>query len=97
MGNFLLNARYLLAPVLIIVAGAGVLIGGIMAWLGVALLFVGLLVDIATKFETTGVGVDENGDTEGHVDEYETKYEERFHMELDMSQDESAPSTIRKR
>ena len=65
MGNFLLNARYLLAPVLIIVAGAGVLIGGIMAWLGVALLFVGLLVDIATKFETTGVGVDENGDTRG--------------------------------
>ena len=48
MGNTLLNLRYLLAPVLIIVAGAGVLIGGVMAWLGVVLLFVGLLVDIAT-------------------------------------------------
>ena len=56
IGNILLNVRYLLAPVLIIVAGAGVLIGGIMSWLGVVLLFVGLLVDIATKFESTGVG-----------------------------------------
>ena len=65
MGNLLLNIRYLLAPVLIIVAGAGVLIGGIMAWLGVVVLFVGLLVDIATKFETTGVGYDENGDSLG--------------------------------
>ena len=65
MGNLLLNLRYLLAPILIIVAGAGVLVGGIMAWLGVVLLFVGLLVDIATKFETTGVGFDENGDTLG--------------------------------
>ena len=53
MGNLLLNMRYLLAPILIIVAGAGVLVGGIMAWLGVVLLFVGLLVDIATKFETS--------------------------------------------
>ena len=65
MGNILLNLRYLLAPVLIIVAGAGVLIGGVMAWLGVVLLFVGLLVDIATKFETSGVGYDENGDSLG--------------------------------
>ena len=65
IGNILLNVRYLLAPILIIVAGAGVLIGGIMAWLGVVLLFVGLIVDIATKFETTGVGYDENGDTLG--------------------------------
>ena len=65
MGNLLLNLRYMLAPILIIVGGAGVLVGGIMAWLGVALLFVGLLVDIATKFETSGVGYDENGDTRG--------------------------------
>jgi hypothetical protein len=65
MGQILLNARYLLAPILIIVAGAGVLLGGIMAWLGVVLLFVGLLVDIATKFETSGVGYDENGETLG--------------------------------
>jgi len=46
IGNILLNVRYLLAPVLIIVAGAGVLIGGIMSWLGVVLLFVGLIVDM---------------------------------------------------
>ena len=59
MGNLLLNLRYMLAPFLIIVAGAGVLVGGFMAWLGVVLLFVGLIVDIATKFETTGVGTDE--------------------------------------
>ena len=55
MRNILLNLRYLLAPILIIVAGTGVLIGGMFAWIGVILLFVGLLVDIATKFETTGV------------------------------------------
>ena len=65
MGQILLNLRYLLAPILIIVAGAGVLVGGIMAWLGVVLLFVGLLVDIATKFETTGVGYDDNGESLG--------------------------------
>ena len=40
IGQILLNTRYLLAPILIIVAGAGVLLGGIMAWLGVVLLFV---------------------------------------------------------
>ncbi|MBT7236705.1 MAG: hypothetical protein HN866_03925, partial [Gammaproteobacteria bacterium] len=57
--------RYLLAPVLIIVAGAGVLIGGIMSWLGVVLLFVGLIVDIATKFESTGVGYDNEGESLG--------------------------------
>ena len=65
IGNILLNVRYLLAPILIIVAGAGVLIGGIMSWLGVVLLFVGLIVDIATKFETTGIGVNEDGETLG--------------------------------
>ena len=65
IGNILLNVRYLLAPVLIIVAGAGVLIGGIMAWLGVVLLFVGLIVDIATKFESSGVGYNEEGETLG--------------------------------
>ena len=65
IGNILLNVRYLLAPVLIIVAGAGVLIGGIMAWLGVVLLFVGLIVDIATKFESSGVGYNEECETLG--------------------------------
>ena len=65
IGNILLNVRYLLAPVLIIVAGAGVLIGGIMAWLGVVLLFVGLIVDIATKFESSGVGFDKDGESIG--------------------------------
>jgi len=65
IGNILLNIRYLLAPFLILVAMAGVLIGGVFAWLGVVLLFVGLIVDIATKFETSGVGTDENGNTYG--------------------------------
>jgi len=65
IGNILLNVRYLLAPVLIIVAGAGVLIGGIMSWLGVVLLFVGLIVDIATKFESTGVGYNNEGESLG--------------------------------
>jgi alkane 1-monooxygenase len=65
IGQILLNTRYLLAPILIIVAGAGVLLGGIFAWLGVVLLFVGLLVDIATRFETTGVGYNEEGESLG--------------------------------
>lgn len=65
IGNILLNIRYLLAPILIIYAAIGVLIGGLMAWLGVILLFVGLLVDVATKFETTGVGANEDGSTIG--------------------------------
>ena len=65
MGNFLLNVRYLLHGILIVVAGAAFLVGGIMAWLGVALTFVGLFVDIGTKFETTGVGTDEEGNTRG--------------------------------
>ena len=39
MGNFYLMHAH--ARILIVVAG-GVLVGGIMAWLGVALLFVGL-------------------------------------------------------
>ena len=49
---------------LIIVAGAGVLVGGFIGLLGVAL-FVGLIVDIATKFETTGIGTDEEVTQEG--------------------------------
>lgn len=65
IGNILLNIRYLLAPILIIYAAIGVLIGGLMAWLGVILLFVGLLVDVATKFETTGIGQNKSGETLG--------------------------------
>ena len=65
IGNILLNLRYLLAPILIIVAGTGVLIGGIFSWLGVVLLFVGLLVDVATKFETSGIGSNPDGSTRG--------------------------------
>ena len=65
MGTILLNLRYLLAPILIIVAGAGVLIGGLFAWVGVILLFVGILVDVATKFESSGVGFDKDGEARG--------------------------------
>ena len=49
---------------------------------------------IPTNIEEDGTTVDENGDMEGHVEEDETKNEERFHMKPDMSQDESTPSTI---
>jgi len=61
IGNILINLRYLLAPILIIVAMVGVLIGGLMAWLGVILLFVGILADVATKFESSGAGFNEDG------------------------------------
>ena len=49
MLKILHNMKYLLAPSLILVAFAGVLIGGVFAWTGVVLLFVGIFIDTAIK------------------------------------------------
>ena len=49
MSTIFANIKYLLAPVLILVTFAGVLAGGIFAWLGVALLFVGIVIDTIIK------------------------------------------------
>jgi hypothetical protein len=49
MSTIFANIKYLLAPVLILVTFAGVLAGGIFAWLGVALLFVGIVIDTLIK------------------------------------------------
>ena len=49
MLKILHNMKYLLAPSLILVAFAGVLIGGVFAWTGVILLFVGIFIDTAIK------------------------------------------------
>ena len=47
MLNLFVNLRYLLAPTLILISLAGVIVGGIFSWTGVILLFVGILIDTA--------------------------------------------------
>ena len=67
MEKFLINARYFLAPLLIVAALFGVLAGGPWVWTGVVLLGVGIIVDTLTLAQTPGAGIDENGDTLGIV------------------------------
>ena len=45
MSTIFANIKYLLAPSLIFVTFFGVLAGGLLSWIGVALLGVGLVVD----------------------------------------------------
>ena len=65
MKKLLVNTRYFLAPLLILVALFGVVLGGIFNWVGVALLVAGIFIDTAMKFQSRGAGFDENGDTLG--------------------------------
>ena len=65
MKKFFINARYFLAPLLILSALFGVLAGGPWVWIGVALLGVGILVDTATPQLSKGAGFDNQGDTYG--------------------------------
>ena len=57
------NIKYLLAPVLILVTFAGVLAGGIFAWLGVALLFVGIVIDTLIKRQASSQMHSDSGET----------------------------------
>jgi len=66
MKKLLINIRYWLAPILIIVTLLSVLMGGMFVWVGVALFGVGIILDTVTiPFHPPGAGFDENGDTMG--------------------------------
>jgi len=66
MKKILINLRYFLAPILIIVSMVGVLVGGPFVWVGVILFGVGIVLDTASmNFHTKGAGFDKNGDTNG--------------------------------
>ena len=66
MKKLLINIRYWLAPILIIVTLLSVLMGGMFVWVGVALFGVGIILDTVTMpFHPPGAGFDENGDTMG--------------------------------
>ncbi len=65
MNKILVNARYFLAPLLILIAMFGVILGGIFNWVGVVLLFAGIVIDTAMKFQSAGAGFDKDGNTIG--------------------------------
>ena len=66
MKKTLINIRYFLAPLLIIVTMLGVLMGGIFVWTGVVLFGAGIILDtLSMSYHPKGAGVDENGDTYG--------------------------------
>jgi len=67
MKKTLINARYFLAPLLILAALFGVIAGGPWVWTGVLLLGVGIIVDTLTTAQTPGAGFDDEGDTNGIV------------------------------
>ena len=64
MNKLLVNIRYFIAPLLILVTLAGVLAGGVWAWTGVGLLGVGIILDTLINVQTRGA-IDENGETLG--------------------------------
>ena len=64
MKKLLVNIRYFIAPLLILVTLAGVLAGGAWAWTGVGLLGVGIILDTLINVQTRGA-IDENGETLG--------------------------------
>ncbi|SFJ80434.1 fatty acid desaturase [Methylophaga sulfidovorans] len=66
MKKVLINIRYFMAPLLILVSMIGVLVGGQFAWTGVVLFGVGILLDtLSMPMHTKGAGFDENGETNG--------------------------------
>ena len=66
MKKTLINIRYFLAPLLIIVTMLGVLMGDIFVWTGVVLFGVGIIFDtLSMSYHPKGAGVDEDGNTYG--------------------------------
>ena len=65
MNKFTINARYLLAPLFILLAMLGVFIGGPWVWTGYFLLGLAIVADTLMTERTMGAGFDENGDTNG--------------------------------
>ncbi len=58
-----INARYFIAPLLILATLFGVLAGGPWVWTGVFLLGVGIVIDTLYTQQTMGAGFDEEGET----------------------------------
>ena len=66
MKKLLINIRYWMAPILILVTLLSVIMGGMFVWVGVALFGVGIILDTATiNMHPPGAGFDEQGDTMG--------------------------------
>lgn len=66
MKKLLINIRYWLAPILILVTLLSIIMGGMFVWVGVVLFGVGIILDTATiKMHPAGAGFDEDGDTYG--------------------------------
>ena len=66
MKKLLINIRYWLAPILILVTLASLILGGMFVWVGIALFGVGIILDTITMpFHPPGAGFDDNGDTMG--------------------------------
>ena len=66
MKKLLINMRYWMAPILILVTLASILMGGMFVWVGVALFGVGIILDTLTiNMHPTGAGFDKHGDTNG--------------------------------
>ena len=57
-----INARYFIAPLLILATLFGVLAGGPWVWTGVFLLGVGIVIDTLYTQQTMGAGFDEEGE-----------------------------------
>lgn len=65
MKKTLINARYFLAPVFILLAMGGVFIGGPWVWTGVFLLGLAIILDTVISTRTMGAGFDDNGESNG--------------------------------
>ncbi len=66
MKKLLINIRYWMAPILILVTLLSVIMGGMFVWVGVALFGVGIILDTATiNMHPAGAGFDEQGETMG--------------------------------
>lgn len=65
MDKLVINIRYLLAPLFILLAMIGVFIGGPWVWTGYFLLGLAIVADTLIARRTMGAGFDENGDTNG--------------------------------
>ena len=63
MKKFLINSRYMIAPISILAAMYGVFIGGPWVWLGLYMLGAGIVVDALVPYRTMGAGLDEEGNT----------------------------------
>ena len=61
MKKLFINARYFIAPLLILASIFGVIAGGPWVWTGVVLLGAGIIIDTLTRRQTPGAGFDDEG------------------------------------